>query len=169
MRHKSPVRFAAFSADDERVITISGDHDVQLWDSHSGISITILLKARERENFSAHPNFRQAVQLDSQTLVTSFGETLIWEVPDPPMPVPSWLPELAEAIGKKRLNSLRAFDPVSDNDTLNLQRKIEQDHSADFYIRWAKWFLAEPSQRTASPFSAVSIPSELRKGASSPF
>ena len=80
-----------------------------------------------------------------------------------PVPVPPWLPELAEAVWQKRIDTRRIIESVPEEELLRLRAVLEQGTSLDLYSRWAKWFFADRSQRTISPFSTVTVPEYIQR------
>jgi hypothetical protein len=82
----------------------------------------------------------------------------IWEVPTVPVPVPDWLPKLAEVIAGKRFNDHGVSEPAPVAELAELKRQIAENSVAGVWTRWANWFFADPETRTISPFSDVTIP-----------
>ena len=117
-----------FSRDGRRLETHAGAGKTRLWDTRTGL----LLSA---------PFLPSGVRLS--------------DFPTVPLPVPPWLPELAEAVACKRLNSTRVLEFVPDAGLWRLEQILVKSPAQDFYTRWAKWFFADPSQRTNSPFSSA--------------
>ena len=70
----------------------------------------------------------------------------------PPLPVPEWLPLLAESLAGKRLSAKDSMESVP-GDSFELARnRIEQWGKDDYYGRWAHWFLHERFDRSTKPF-----------------
>ena len=75
--------------------------------------------------------------------------------------MPKWLPRLAEAVAEKRLNSQGIFESFSGDPIgiLNeIQNELEKGPTDDDWVIWGRWFLADRSTRTISPFSKITIP-----------
>ena len=90
---------------------------------------------------------------DWQTFATCTGgkEVLVWHDPSLPLPVPGWLPELAEAIAGKRLNADNAEVEVPASAFLALQARLAALPATNDWNRWARWFVADPGQRPRTP------------------
>src|SRR5207247_3468945 len=85
-----------------------------------------------------------------------------------------WWPESAEALAGERFNRKGLLEPVLPGELWALQERLKRSadiaanpggsgltkqgpRAADFYERWARWFVAESSQRTVQPSSSKTI------------
>jgi hypothetical protein len=73
-------------------------------------------------------------------------------VPEAPTPVPAWFPGFAEAIGGIRLSQRGNVELVSRYELKEITEKLTRGGTDAFYTGLASWFLADPTQRIASPF-----------------
>jgi hypothetical protein len=73
--------------------------------------------------------------------------------------VPEWFPELAVAIAGQRWNDRSVFESV-DRDQIIEKVKEQLNRESPGYDRvaWGRWFLADRSTRTISPFSKITTP-----------
>ena len=71
----------------------------------------------------------------------------VWEEPPLPLPVPDWLPELAEAIAGKRFNTDNAELEVPAAALPALQARLSALSPTNAWNRWARWYVADPGQR----------------------
>src|SRR6185369_11477120 len=95
---------------------------------------------------------------DGHRVVTaSSNSARVWEVPAVSLPVPPWIPKLTEAIAGKRFNDHGISEPVPVAELLALKRQLSQNPETNVWTRWAKWFFADPVDRTISPFSDVTV------------
>src|SRR5262249_36531096 len=95
--------------------------------------------------------------------VSSSDRVTILEVSPTPLPVPQWLPELAEALAGERLNQQGKMEPVQPAELWVPQQRMASSVSTDlsprseFYNRWTRWFLAEPNRRPVLPSSPLTL------------
>jgi hypothetical protein len=68
---------------------------------------------------------------------------------------------LAEAVARQRLNERQMTEPVSAEQFFQLKQKLNSLPDSGPNVRWAKWFMADPSQRNISPASTISLSSYL--------
>jgi len=80
------------------------------------------------------------------------GVMRVWDVPAPPIPVPTWFPAFAEAVAGTRLSALGNVELLSREELETARQQLAQMHADDFYARLARWLLADPAQRPARPF-----------------
>jgi dipeptidyl aminopeptidase/acylaminoacyl peptidase len=158
LKHTGRLEAVHFSPDGERVLTASEDGTLRIWDAHTGLSLSDPLN-HERWVFGAQ------FSPDGQRVVTASDrkEALVWEVPSAPVPVPEWLPELAEAVGGRRLNDQGSLEHGSNLNLPALQQRLVGDSRADYYARWGKWFFSDRATRTISPYSAVTVPEYIQR------
>jgi WD40 repeat protein/serine/threonine protein kinase/tetratricopeptide (TPR) repeat protein len=125
---------------------------VRLWDSRTGQPLTEPLE------------FEQAIKSarfspDDQHLLiaTADGRMHIWELLQPPLPVPDWLPELAEAAAGRSLDEQGVLEPSPGGALLTIKRAVEQAAPGDYYADWAKWFFDDGDGRRLSPHSRTTV------------
>jgi WD40 repeat protein len=158
LKHEAEVQTAQFSPDGQRVVTASRDKTARVWDAYTGQSLTEPLK---------HEAEVQTAQFspDGQRVVTASRDKTarVWDVPSLLMPVPHWLPELAEVFSQKRINSQGLLETVPEREFLRVRASVRQSTAQDLYSRWARWLFADRNQRTISPFSTVSVPEYIER------
>ena len=138
----------AFSPDDQRLVTAAADQTVRVWDVATGLPLTDPLRPEEQVWGARFTSSGSAV-------VTQSG--LVWDVPIAPQAVPSWLVELAEAVGGWRWDRGNLV-PVSSATFLSLKQRLQASAATDTCTRWAKWFLADPRTRGISPSARLTVP-----------
>jgi hypothetical protein len=149
MRHDAEVRYAAFSADAQRVATASDDQTARVWDAHTAWPISEPLAHGSLVTFVAWSP-------DSQRLATasSDGAARIWDLTPAPVPAPAWLPDLAEAVAGRRLTDTGTLELLPTDRLWSLKEQLTNAAGGDS-MRWARWFFADPATRPISPSAAV--------------
>ena len=91
------------------------------------------------------------------------GTRLCWDVPAGSLRIPDWLPDLAEAVAGQRFNQKRILEPVPFTEFLRLKNKLSNNPGTNVYSRWVRWFFADRSTRTISPFSSITVPEYVQR------
>lgn len=97
---------------------------------------------------------------DGENLITcnrSEGTARLWYTPTFPLPIPRWLPQLAEAAAGQRLDDRGFIEIVSGTKFLRIRQEVAESKSGDRLTQWAKWFCADRATRTISPFSSNAL------------
>ena len=152
---------ALFSPDGLRVVTAGSDKTAKVWDALTGQPLAELLQAAAVSGVVPWAEFSP----DGQWVVTASndGAARLWEVPLAPVPVPAWLPELAEAVAGQRFTPQRTPEWVSPEEFMRLKQRLTKSSGTDFYPRWAKWFFADAATRTLSPSSSITVPEHVQR------
>ena len=97
---------------------------------------------------------------DSKRLLTSSedGTVKVFTVPPVDDEIPDWLPQLAELVAKKRINSSGAIEVIDGTGLEELKNHIFDSSSENGFVSWAKWFLSDPQKRSAAPTADLSTP-----------
>jgi WD40 repeat protein len=155
MKHDGEVRSAQFSPDGKRIATASGDKTARIWDAQTGTPLTEPLK---------HDGDVRSAQFspDGERIVTASGDKTarIWDS-SPSKPCPEWLIQLADAMAGQHLNDRGFFEPLNKDSAEILEEirsQLSRDPSTNDWTVWGRWFLADRSTRTISPFSRVTVP-----------
>jgi WD40 repeat protein len=151
MRHPGKVWFVKWSPDGQFLATICVDGSGRVWDAFTGHMVA--------EPFShTGENRRAEFSPDGRRLLTaSFDGTIkVWDLAllRPPLPVPEWLPDLAESLGGKRIGPKDSVESVPGDAFQVANGRIERWAKDDYYGRWAHWLLQERFQQPVKPFQA---------------
>jgi tetratricopeptide (TPR) repeat protein len=152
LRHQDGVASARFSSDGHRIVTASWDRSARVWDVTSGQPMTEALNHRDRLHYSEFSP-------DGQRVLTACadGTARVWEVPLASLPTPKWVPNLMEAVATKRVNEQGVFESVTAQDIAALKQEIAASSASNDWTRCGRWLFADPSARTISPFSSITV------------
>jgi WD40 repeat protein len=137
-----PVRLGAlilsarFSPDGARLVTACDDGTACLWDPNTGQPLGEPWKHQARV---ASAEFSP----DGQYVVTGSwdGQVRFWPVVQAPVPLPLWIPDLAEALAGQRFEGQEGSVPLGPQALFALKSKILQETNQTYAVRWGKWFL----------------------------
>jgi WD40 repeat protein len=161
LRHKGTVAAASFSTDGRRIVTASSDNTAQVWDAETGKPLGEPLR---HENPVATASFSAD---DRRIVTTAFDKTArIWDVAvNLTAPLPPWVPELAEALGGRRLNEDGQFVPAPKG-TIELRKELLALKGDDFWSRFGRWYFMRGPKRTISPDSRITVGESERRDSS---
>jgi WD40 repeat protein len=154
MKHDGWVSSAQFSPDGKRIVTASNDNTTRVWDAQSGTPLTVLMKSAVKSaQFSP----------DGKRIVTaSYDNTArVWDISPSAASPPEWLPRLAEAVAGVHLNDHGVFELLTEDPGRVLEEiraQLSRGPANDDWTIWGRWFLADRSTRTISPFSKITVP-----------
>jgi WD40 repeat protein/serine/threonine protein kinase len=149
VRQPGKIWYVKWSADGRFLVTTSTDGSARIWDAFTGHLVA--------EPFSHPAELRRAeFSPDGQRLLTAGydGTIKIWNLAllRPPLPVPDWLPGLAESLVGKRIGPKDSVESVPSDSFQLAKTRIEQWGTNDYYGRWARWFLHERFERPVKAF-----------------
>jgi eukaryotic-like serine/threonine-protein kinase len=137
LKHGGGVHSVQFSPDGRRLATASEDNTACIWDVDTGHPLSEPLE---------HQSSVRCVQFspDGQRLVTGSSDDTaqVWEVPCAPVPVPEWMPRLAEAVAGKRIDERGVAQVVAADELAVLEKMLAGNLSQDFWSRWGRWYFA---------------------------
>jgi WD40 repeat protein/serine/threonine protein kinase len=155
LKHELAVHSAQFCPDGKRIITVSMDKTARVWEAQTGQPLTEPLK---------HDGTVSSAQSspDGRRIVTASADQTarVWDIAPTNATFPNWLLELSEAVSGQALNKQGLLEPTKLNRAEILQQirqKLNQQSGDDDWTVWGRWFLADPSTRTISPFSKVMV------------
>jgi WD40 repeat protein/serine/threonine protein kinase/tetratricopeptide (TPR) repeat protein len=150
---------ADFTGDGRRIATGAtlGNRPFQLWDTQSGERLSEPLVQKGRVNV-----FRLSPDGRFLATVCSDGLARFWEITPASLPVPPWLPAVAEGLAGQRFNQEGRLVLVSPLELWTVQQKLAQvsaglGEGPELYSRWAKWFISPPNSRPILPSSSVTV------------
>jgi WD40 repeat protein/serine/threonine protein kinase len=152
------VAEAEFSPDGQRIMTVSPwPRALQLWDARTGERLSEPLSQEVKAHVRISPDGRFIAA------VARRGPVQFWEITSSLLPVPSWLPELAEALAGRRFTQQGLLEPVSPTVLWAVQEKMASWVAVNKlqpdapWVHWAKWFVALPNSRTILPSSGLTL------------
>jgi WD40 repeat protein/predicted Ser/Thr protein kinase len=153
LKHDGAVYYAEFSPDGRRVVSASADATARVWDVKSGQPISEPL-------FHHEPVKEAHFSKDGHHVLTASGNgsACIWDTPDLPLPVPSWVLTLADAVAAQRFEGEVRLEPVESEAVLQCKAGLEMRNHEDLYTRWARWFFSDRLLRKLSWDSPLTVP-----------
>lgn len=150
MRHPGGVWYTEFSPDGRWLLTGDDEGYARLWDAATGLPIGNWMRSQGALK-------RVAFSPQGDRVVTSSrdGTVRLWPVEVAPAPSPPWLPELAEAIAGRRLDSRGELHSVPFEAWRTLRDRLAPVTAVEpaapsqaeaFYHRWARWYLVDRLQ-----------------------
>jgi WD40 repeat protein len=150
MRHSGRVWTVRWNSDGRFLSTICTDGAARIWDARTGHLVA--------EPFMHQKEVRRAeFSPDGKRLLTCSydGTAKIWELNllCPPMPVPDWLPDLAESLAGKRISSRDTPESIPGDAFHRVKQRMSQaSPQNDYYGQWAKWMFEQRFERPVKPF-----------------
>lgn len=136
LHHPALVLSVRFSPRGHRLVTACADGVAYLWDPATGQLASEPLRHGRRVNYAEFsPTGRDVLTCSVD------GTARIWPVVESPVPVPAWLPELAEALVGERLDEEGVSRPVPVASLAGLYRQALVRTDSTYYTLWARWFM----------------------------
>ncbi|HOY57320.1 MAG TPA: protein kinase [Verrucomicrobiota bacterium] len=155
MRHRAWVHRSLFSPDGLEVLTRSDDGTFRRWHAATGLPMSepyVVGPGQTRAEVAVAPGW------DWFAAGAGSPEVAVWREERWPLPVPKWLPELAEAVAGVRFEANGVETPVPATEFLRLKAGLTNASATDPWTRWAKWFLADRGTRTVAWDSELTVP-----------
>jgi eukaryotic-like serine/threonine-protein kinase len=160
LKHNNSITSVQFSPDARWIVTASTDHTARVWDAESGQPLTEPLLHGDTVNSAQFtPDGRQILTTSDD------GTARVWDFAPSTANHPDWLLQLAEVISGERLNNKGILERTKLNrgEILNqLRQRLKKESDNDDWVIWGRWFLADPGNRTISPFSKQTVPEDLQ-------
>lgn len=151
MNHPGKVWYVKWSPDGRLLATTCTDGRARIWDAQTGHLLAVPFRHEaevRRAEFSP----------DGKRLLTaSFDGTVkVWDLTlvRPPLPVPEWLPALAESLGGKRLGPKDSLEVVPGESFQSAKANLGRWGTNDYYGRWTHWLLQERLESPVNPFQS---------------
>jgi WD40 repeat protein len=158
LRHDGIVRRTLFTPDGRKLLTASEDGTARLWDPETGHPVSEVLRHDGGVKSAAFtPDGARVVTCSSDKAVR------VWEITSAPLPVPEWLPGLAEAVAAQRIDADESGQAVPVEDLYRLRRRLASNQEQTPYGRWARWFFADGASRSISPASDLNVPEYVKR------
>ncbi len=145
--HRGGVWFCEFSADGQVLLTGDDAGNSRLWQASSGLP----LSGWVHNGTSLR---RNRLSADGRMMLSLSGNGMLrlWPVIRAPLPAPSWLPDVAEALSGHRLREDGASEIVPTERWDALKVSLCSQEGDGFYARWGRWFFVERLKEHPSPF-----------------
>ncbi len=156
--HHGQVYSVRFSPDGQRIVTACYDGTARVWEAASGLPLSEPLR------HTAPVLYTEFSPDGTRILTASRDQTArVWDLPQASIPVPAWLPELAEAVAGQRMDARDMSSAVPVAELFKLRQRLSELSGPGHYERWAQWFLASNLTRTLSPGSPVTVPEIVQR------
>ena len=152
LRHVAAVLWAGFCPNGERAVTTSEDGTARLW---NGLTGQVLASPFPHPRQVNHAEFSP----DGTQLATACQHRSgwIWDVPTVGVPIPDWLPDLAEAVAGQRFDQDRIAALVPPTAFLRLKRVLADQPPSAPCAGWLAWFLADRADRAVGPCTSLRV------------
>jgi WD40 repeat protein/tRNA A-37 threonylcarbamoyl transferase component Bud32 len=148
------VNKANFSPDGRKVITASDDGTAIVWDVMTGQKISEpFYHTNGVHTASFSPDGRHVLTAGTD------GTVCVYDWVDVGDAAPPWLSQLAELVGGYRLKKNGVTELVANaaENLTQLRSKLDRMADDEPLVKWGRWFLADRSNRTISPFSRLTV------------
>lgn len=161
LKHGGQVTDAVFSADGRMIATASRDGSARLWDARTGAPVsTPLVHDGEVTAVAFSPDGTRLATMSQD------GSTVLWDVLRSQPIDAEFLADFAETVSGRRISSKGALEDVTDRAN-RIKRLREGSGSAPLgeptALSFARWFFADPWERSISPLSAITVPEYIQQ------
>lgn len=166
MTHAQDPWTAQWSPDGRNILSSTIDGTARLWDAQSGLPLS--------EPMPGHPNFSNPhlppsttarFSPDSRRFVLGSEDhaAVILHNPRVTLPIPTWLPDLAEGVAGVHMTAQGALAPVDETRLLALRAGVKSLPGDSFWQSWVRWLFADRRSRTTSAASTLGVPDYLAR------
>jgi hypothetical protein len=145
--HPHRIWIVAFSPNGARLLTAADQDEARIWDVRTGLPLTEPVQHADtmlRGWFLPGGN--------EVATLTHHGKLVQWKVLSAPAPAPSWLPELAEALAGRRVNSHGEWEIASASVLSQIAARAQGSGRDDYYDQWARWFFVDRIHNPTLPW-----------------
>jgi WD40 repeat protein len=152
LQHQESLTSARFNRDGNRVVTASYDKTARVWDAKTGRPLSSPL---QHQDTVYSPSFSQD---GTRVLTASADHTArVWDIA-PETASPDWLPDVLEAASFQSLDDSGGLRPFWTEKYFQIRRERLASTSNDPWDVFGRWLFSDPTTRTISPWSPVTIP-----------
>lgn len=148
LRHQSFVEALALSADAQRLVTVTDQGEIRVWDVTTGECLTPGI--REGSGID-----RIAISADGHSIQYRNTRDGWFSLPMPAENVhlPDWFLNLAEALARQRLSNEGKTEALTLEDFIRIAAQVPANvpSTEQAAVRWARWLLANPDDRSLHP------------------
>jgi WD40 repeat protein len=149
LRLNTLVVSVRFSPDGKQLVTAGNNGVACVWDAATGYQLS--------EPFRHDGRVTYAEFNPAGTLVAtgSWDDTVrLWPVVKAPVPVPEWLPDLAEALAGQRIGQDHVSQIVPAMRLFQIRQELRNRQDPGYLDRWGRWFCGDSTNRSSQGFIA---------------
>jgi WD40 repeat protein len=143
LKHDYSLIGVSFASDGESAMTACWNGTLRVWKTKTGQPIT--------EPFGPGDWIWRLVAFDPVNRQMAVGGTdcivRLWRFPEGPTPIPEWFLTFAETVAGVRLGARGQIEFVPPTQFEAAAHELKSKDKNDFYVRLARWFLADPANR----------------------
>jgi len=166
LRHDSFVEVLALSPDDERLVTVTDEGELRVWNFRTGDCLTPAIRDTPRESAGQAGIVVARVSDDGRTLLFRVSQHGFFSVPMPPKGtvLPEWFLKFAEGLARHRLTSDGRMETLGGEDFEAAVAAIPKKPAKgeETAAQWARWLLASAATRPLSPLEDKPFDEYLR-------
>ena len=157
---------ARFNSDGKQIVTTCQNATVTLEDVHINAEYAQVWDAELGKPVSDRINSKDLTLAeftpDGRRIITVAGnKACVWDLWPRDKELPNWFLKLAGAAAGARLSEQGVLEPLQQDSTevlITIKEQLDREPADNDWTIWGRWFLADRSTRTISPFSKVTIP-----------
>lgn len=166
IRHDSYVPVLALSPDDERLVTVTDEGELRVWNFRTGDCLTPAIFDTPRERPDQEGIVVARVSDDGKTLLFRVAEHGFFSIPMPPKGtrLPEWFLQFAESLARHRLAEDGRMETLNSEAFEAALAQIPAKPNKDEAVptQWARWLLAVAASRPLSPMEDKPFDEYLR-------
>lgn len=166
LRHDSFVEVLALSPDDERLVTVTDEGELRVWNFRTGDCLTPAIRDTPRESADQPGIVVARASDDGKSLLFRVSQHGFFSVPMPPKNtvLPEWFLKFSEALARRRLTADGRMETLSVEDFEAARASIpaKPAKGEETAAQWARWLLAAAATRPLSPLEDKPFDEYLR-------
>jgi hypothetical protein len=155
MRHDDLVPVIALSPDDERLVTVTEEGEMRVWNFRTGECLTPGVRDTPIDTIGQEGIVVARVSDDAKSLLYRVSEHAFFSHPMPPKGVklPEWFLQFAEGLARRHLTADGRLEDLTLEDFEQRVAAVPKTPAPgeEIPMLWAQWLLTPPATRPLSP------------------